>query len=39
MHYVKETAARHARTAKFSEYIARHIEPRFAGAQHRALHG
>jgi N-acetylmuramate 1-kinase len=37
LHYVRETAARHAQTANFSDYIARHIEPRFAGAQHRAL--
>jgi aminoglycoside/choline kinase family phosphotransferase len=37
LHYVKETAARHAQTAKFSDFLDRHIEPRFAGAQQRAL--
>jgi N-acetylmuramate 1-kinase len=37
LNYVKDTAARHAQTAKFSDYISGQIEPRFAGAQQRAL--
>ena len=37
LHYVQETAACYAQTARFAEYIARHIEPRFAAAQQRVL--
>jgi N-acetylmuramate 1-kinase len=35
--YVRETAATYPQTARFADYIATHIEPRFEPAQRRAI--
>jgi aminoglycoside/choline kinase family phosphotransferase len=37
LNYARETAASYAETARFGDFIARRIEPLFAGAQQRAL--